>query len=182
MTKSTALTCINILFSLSAEGCQFYGHSCYGGHGKRSLTSENEVMNQNNVIQPRIPPAKLTDNQIYRNPVFVENEQEERILEKFPRYRLMKIIKDMVSRRQGLYLVIMLMIFFRWLLPTLKTITMQLEQWTTWTLLWENKIRIIPLTSSILQKSTVEIQYVLIKFCVNLLNERQTILTDFINY
>jgi len=29
----------NSFFNLFAEGCQAYGHVCYGGHGKRSLST-----------------------------------------------------------------------------------------------------------------------------------------------
>ncbi|KAL5285190.1 hypothetical protein ACFFRR_007129 [Megaselia abdita] len=106
---SFVLVCAIVLFVVAQDteakkGCQFYGHSCYGGHGKRSLTNENEVMNQNNVIQPRLP-TKIADNQIYQNQMFAENEQEERILEKFPRYRLIKMIKDIVSKRRTKYFI-----------------------------------------------------------------------------
>lgn len=61
-------------------------------------------MNQNNVLQPRLP-VKIADNQIYQNQMFPVNEQEEGILEKFPRYRLIKMVKDMVRRMKVEYFI-----------------------------------------------------------------------------
>lgn len=57
-------------------------------------------MNQNIVMPARLP--KMTDNQMFPNQMFAENEQEERILEKFPRYRLIKMIKELVSVKKFL--------------------------------------------------------------------------------
>ncbi|XP_051159759.1 uncharacterized protein LOC127280648 [Leptopilina boulardi] len=50
-----------LIISLSSEtsakrGCNAFGHSCFGGHGKRSDLSQHEVLsNERNIINREIP-------------------------------------------------------------------------------------------------------------------------------
>lgn len=63
------------MFSFHKKGCSQYGNACIGNHGKRSVPSYNEMLNEDQAL------------------LLEEIEQEKRIFEKFPRYRLMKMKK-----------------------------------------------------------------------------------------
>lgn len=76
------------------EGCANFGHACFGGHGKRSLGKENEMV-KDMFIHTR-DPSRFNENNMIRNQMPPESQDEEKMLEQFPRYRIIKMIMNMV--------------------------------------------------------------------------------------
>lgn len=78
------------------EGCNAYGQACYGGHGKRSLGSLTEEMLANSAY--RNEREELHPNELLQA---IPNEATgllpEREIDTFPRYRLIKIMRSLVS-------------------------------------------------------------------------------------
>lgn len=85
------MTCI-CLFGLFTEGCNAYGYACYGGHGKRSLHSQQgdaTGMELNN-LQER--PDTVVQFYPSEANVLIDGN-----LEAIPRYKLIKMMKSWVS-------------------------------------------------------------------------------------
>lgn len=66
--------------SQAKKGCNAYGHSCYGGHGKRSLETVSEDIRPDAILQ-----------------MFPNEEGSE--INPYPRYRLIKFMRQLLGGR-----------------------------------------------------------------------------------
>ncbi|XP_053945351.1 neuropeptide CCHamide-2 [Anastrepha ludens] len=78
------------------KGCNAYGHACYGGHGKRSLGSLTDEMRVNNAFRNEREELH-PDEQLQVMPNEATGLLPEGEIETFPRYRLIKIMKSLLS-------------------------------------------------------------------------------------
>ncbi|XP_067616911.1 neuropeptide CCHamide-2 isoform X3 [Eurosta solidaginis] len=78
------------------EGCNAYGHACYGGHGKRSLGSLADEMRMNNLL--RNEREEMHADKLMQ---LMSNEATgllpEGGIETLPRYRLVKYMRALLS-------------------------------------------------------------------------------------
>lgn len=79
------------------KGCNAYGQACYGGHGKRSLSSLTDEMLANNAY--RNEREELHPNEMLQA---MPNEAtglltDRAIIDTFPRYRLIKIMRSLLG-------------------------------------------------------------------------------------